>query len=369
MNKVSEEVLWIWLGELGSGYKTVYQDLIKAFGTAEKVWEAETPELMPDTVATKKKLAEKIADPYLREKAYDIEHKAKLNEGKITYFTKADYPKNLKEIYMPPAVLYYYGTLPEIKNPSMPLISVVGARGCSQYGSRCAFKLSAELAYLGVGIVSGMARGSDSRAHEGALTAGGYTLAVLGGGADVIYPYENLHLYYKIKEFGCVMSEYPPGTTPNKYYFPMRNRIIAGLSDGLIVCEAAASSGTMITVERAIEENRTIFALPGNIDSALSEGTNNLLKRCAVCCTDYKDVIRELGYKTDKVPPKKLLECITGLEGTNLAVAKAIEKGNNTPDKIQQATGLKFSEILNAITILEIKGVITRRKSGGFEVG
>ena len=367
MKEVSDDVLWIWLGELGDGYKTVYQELIDKFGSAENVWNIKSENDFPEELAKKTKLVANVLDPYLKEKCFEIERKAKANGGRVCIFTGEDYPVNLKETYMPPAVLYYYGKLPREKNPDMPLVSVVGSRRCTQYGSNAAYKLSAELAYLGIGIVSGMARGSDSRAHEGALAAGGYTIAVLGCGADFIYPYENIHLYYRIAEFGCVMSEYPPGTRPNKHFFPMRNRIIAGISDGLIVCEAAASSGTMITVERAIDENRTVFALPGNIDSEMSVGTNNLIKRCAVCCTEYKDVIRELGYKTDRKPPNKMFESVNGLDGNNLKVAKAVEAGADTPDQIQEMTGLDFAEIQNALTMLEIKGIVIRRLNGGFE--
>lgn len=366
MREVTEETLWIWLGELRDGYRPAYKELIETFGGPEKVWEIKSKEDFPEKFRRREKLISKVTDPYLKEKAFRISENAKTNGGKVTYLTAEDYPERLRETYMPPAALYYYGNLPK---KDMPLISVVGSRKCTQYGADSAYRLSAELAYLGIGIVSGMAKGSDARAHAGALTAGGYTLAVLGGGADVVYPYENLHLYYKIREFGCVMSEYPPGTQPSRNSFPMRNRIIAGISDGLIVCEAAASSGTMITVERAIDENRTVFALPGNIDSELSVGTNNLIKRCAVCCTEYTDVIREMGYKTKKKPPKKMLEAISGLEGKNLEVAKAVEAGSDTPDKIQQATGFSFSEILTAITMLEVKGIITRTKSGGFALG
>ena len=227
----------------------------------------------------------------LKEKAYEIYEECKAKGIEITYLKRNDYPRLLKEIYDPPQVLYYYGKLPPKEKI---LISVVGSRKSSAYGRQASYFLSKKLAEAGLGIVSGLAKGIDSRAHAGALDGRGYTIGVLGSGPDVIYPKENETLYYRIKENGLVLSEYPPLTMPLRYHFPARNRIIAGLSKGTLVCEAGLKSGAMITVNFAISEGRDVFVIPGNIDSIYSLGCNQLIKQGANIVLDENDILENL---------------------------------------------------------------------------
>jgi len=351
---------------MGRPVNKILAFLLEEYGSVEAIWQADSKSKLSDRILKNPELAEKILDKKEREVAFYTYEKSKKDGGRITYLEKDDYPDLLKHIYAPPLVLYYYGTLPYYKSPDMPLLAVVGSRKCTTYGNSMVYKICAQLAYCGVGIVSGLAKGIDARAHEGAIAGDGYTVGVLGGGADVIYPFENIHLYYKVREFGCVMSEYPPGTEPLRSHFPARNRIIAGMSQGTFVCEATKSSGTMITVDRALEENRQIYALPGNADSELSEGTNNLIKRCAVCVTGYQDILQDMGYEPRRRPPAESLMKLQGLEGNVKKVAEAIAAGAYTADEIQKKSGIPSASVQIALTILEVKGIIRRNHQGGF---
>lgn len=360
---IKNDIIWIWLSQLGRPVNRIVQELIHSFGSAEEIWQADCKSALPDAVLKNRELTSRLLDSGRRDRAVQIHERATADGGKIIHLGKNTYPALLRQIYAPPVVLYCYGKLPPEK---MPLLAMVGSRSCTYYGRSTVYKLACELAYCGIGIVSGLAKGIDARAHEGAIAGEGYTIGVLGGGADVIYPYENIHLYYKVREYGCVLSEYPPGTQPLRNHFPARNRIIAGLTFGTFVCEAAKSSGTMITVDRAIEENRQIYALPGNIDSEFSQGTNQLIKSCAVCVTSYRDILEDIGFVPDRLPPRDTLIRLQGLEGNTLKVAEAVGKGCANADAIQKETGLSSGAIQTSLTILEVKGIIRRNPRGGF---
>lgn len=201
---------------------------------------------------------------------------------------KGDY--SLKDIYKAPEFLYKIGNLNSVSN----CIAVIGARNCSEYGRRMAFDIGRELALNGYVVVSGMAYGVDAYAHKGALQAKGSTIAVLGSGVDVCYPKSNYKLFEEIKRNGLILSEYGLEARPTKYTFPQRNRIISGLCKAVIVVEAKERSGTMITVQYALEQGRQIFAVPGNINSELSEGTNALIKNGATPYTSIKDLLENI---------------------------------------------------------------------------
>ena len=204
-------------------------------------------------------------------------------------FNSKYYPVKLKNISSPPKELFCLGNLELLNCKS---IAVIGSRNYSGYGERAAKEFSYNLAKEDVCIVSGMARGIDSFAHEAALDAKGKTVAVLGSGLDVIYPRENKILYENIiKNNGLIISEYPLGTKPSRQNFPARNRIISGLSDGVLVIEARKNSGTNITVDFALDQGKDVFVIPGNIYSNTSDGTNFLIKEGAIPVTSYKDII------------------------------------------------------------------------------
>ena len=201
-----------------------------------------------------------------------------------------EYPQNLKNIYDPPKKIYLIGNKDLLYQKG---IAIVGARDATQYGKKIAYNLAKELSEQNIVIISGLAIGIDSYAHKGSLKKG--TIAVLGSGIDNIYPKENLELAREIiKNKGCIISEYPLGTKPERLHFPQRNRIISGLSDGVVVIEASKKSGALITAEFALEQGKEVFAVPGDINKKQSEGTNQLIKDGAILLTSATDILENI---------------------------------------------------------------------------
>ncbi len=226
-----------------------------------------------------------------------IELCSKKNISIVPYYDPG-YPHILKNIYDPPLILYVIGTLK--LNPVS--IGIVGARKCTLYGKKVAFAFAERLALVGCSIISGLAYGIDANAHLGALKSNGHTVAVLGCGVDIPYPKRNRDIYDKIiSQSGAIVSELPPGTGIRKHNFPLRNRIISGLSSGIVIVEAAERSGALITTKFALEEGREVFSVPGPITSALSVGTNRLIKISgAKLVTSIKDILEEFCLTDDK---------------------------------------------------------------------
>ncbi|MCL2456650.1 MAG: DNA-processing protein DprA, partial [Defluviitaleaceae bacterium] len=264
------------------------------------------------------------------------------NRG-IQYFSREheNFPALLKLIPDPPVGIFCIGNLP---SENFLKIAIIGARKCSEYGLLTARTFAKPLAQAGVVVVSGMARGIDSMAHRGAIGGGGKTIAVLGCGADVCYPSENLNLREEIIHNGCVISEYPPGTTPLPAFFPARNRIISGLSHGVIVVEAGKKSGTLITVDQALDQGREVFAVPGSVSSKLSEGTNQLIKDGAIFVSDYTDVLSAFGINSQNEIEKQ---------------KKIIQKNILAPDEKQVYDNLNFEPV----------GIDALMESTGFDPG
>lgn len=273
---------------------------------------------------------------------------------KITIEDK-DYPATLKEIHNPPKQLYIKG---EIKNQDKVAIAIVGTRKYSTYGKQVALDLSSKLAKLGITIVSGLARGIDTFAHKAALEAGGRTIAVLGSGMDQksFSPSCNYALGEEIVKNGAVITEYPEGTIGAVYTFPERNRIVSGLSLGVIVIEAPEQSGALITANLALDQNKEVFAVPGNIYDENSQGTHNLIKQGAKLVTCIEDVLEELNLshllsetpKTKTKPENKEEEIILSalsLQPTHI-------------DDIIKITKLPTSIVNSTLTILEIKNAV-----------
>lgn len=204
------------------------------------------------------------------------------------------YPQQLKNIYNPPNKIYILGNKEILKESG---IAIVGARRATEYGKKVAFKFSKELSARGINIISGLALGIDTYAHLGTLQleCKGKTIAVLGSGLDIIYPKQNIGLVKEIlKKGGCIISEYPLGTKPEKSHFPQRNRIISGLSKGVLVVEASEKSGALITADFALEQGKDVFAVPGDIGKSTSIGTNSLIKQGAKLVTNYIDILEEI---------------------------------------------------------------------------
>jgi DNA processing protein len=284
----------------------------------------------------------------------------------------AGYPRLLKEIHDPPIGLYRKGDYLFAE----PCMAIVGSRRTTLYGQSVARKLGAELAQMGFCVVSGLARGIDTAAHEGALSVGGKTAAVLGTGIDIIYPSENLGLYRRIAEAGAVLSEFPFGRKADRQSFAMRNRIVSGICEGVIVVESDVKGGAMITARFAGEHGRLIFAVPGRIDQATSAGCHQLIRDGATLLTGIDDILSELNYldglrpraiptegQTSLLeqllpsltePERQILDCFRG--GGQLGV-----------DALATNTGLATSEISAALMMLELKKLIAKRADGSFE--
>lgn len=267
------------------------------------------------------------------------------------------YPPLLRQTVDCPIGIFVRGTLPDY---SAKFLAVVGSRRCTQYGATAAYSLSKELAAKGVVIVSGMADGTDSMAHKGALEGDGFTVAVLGCGADVCYPAGNRGLMEKILAKGCIISELPPGTRPSKYTFPARNRIISGLSNVVAVIEADERSGTLITVNHALEQGRDVMALPGNINSRLSRGTNRLIKEGAAIITCVEDIIELLGIEEKKENKKNSEKTDISLASEEKLVYDCIHSEPVTVDEIVLKTGLSLREVQYALTMLELKQLVLK---------
>lgn len=231
------------------------------------------------------------------------------NNIKVVSFFDDEYPSELKEIADAPVILYYLGDLPSKMGASL---AIVGSRMASLYGSAIAGRFAERFAELGIKIVSGMARGIDTAAHKGALLAQGETYAVFGCGLAHVYPSENETLMHKIAESGAVISEFPIYTSPSKFTFPRRNRIISGLSKGVVVVEAAQKSGALITADFALEQGREVYAVPGKVDSITSNGVNNLIKQGAKLVSCVEDVLEDLSAVLKEVDEGSLEESSSG---------------------------------------------------------
>ncbi len=282
--------------------------------------------------------------------------KLERNGGFVITLEDPDYPSYLREIYDPPVVLYGVGQAEALMGPA---VSIVGSRKPSAYGRNVAARLAEDLGSRGMVIVSGMARGIDSIAHEGALK-GGRTVAVLGSGLDNIYPKENRTLSRTISERGAVITEFPSGSKPLGFHFPIRNRIISGLSLALIVVEATIKSGSLISARLALDQNRSVLSVPGNITSKLSQGTNWLIKSGAKAVESWRDVAEELPSplkenllsqekETSKLSLSPREEDLFGLLKTDSLTHI---------DDILDRTDYSVSEALSLLLNLELKGLI-----------
>ncbi|MFV0515922.1 MAG: DNA-processing protein DprA [Aminipila sp.] len=261
------------------------------------------------------------------------------------------YPEPLKNIYNPPKELYAIGEINLLKND---LIAVVGARKASSYGLWAAKELGKRFAQNNVVTVSGLAAGIDSMGHKGALSEGGHTIAVLGSGIDICFPAFNKGLMNEIAKKGLILSEYPPGYPASKYTFPQRNRIISGISKAVVVVEAGLNSGSLITAERAIEQGKTVFCIPGNINSIYSLGTNKLIQDGANILAVIDDIFDMLS-----INKKKKSYIIEQLGEKEKKIINALISGGEISiDYIAQKTDLNVSEVNALVSVLEIKGLV-----------
>jgi DNA processing protein len=275
---------------------------------------------------------------------------------KAVFYGSDDYPDILVNIPDPPAVLFYRGDLEGFLK--MPAIAVIGSRRCTSYGRKVARKLARDFVRSGVAVVSGLARGIDGEAHRGVLEAGGVTMAVLGNGLDICYPPEHDRLSEKILEKGVLLSEYPPGTDPARYRFPERNRLISGFTRGVVVVEAGARSGTMITVNTALDQGRDVFAVPGEVTRAFSMGTNMLLRDGAGVVITAADVLEPLGLAKDR---EKLIETFEPENDTAKAIFEHLSVETLHFDQLLRLAGVGTAVLQSELLKLEMAGVVMQQ--------
>ncbi len=343
----------------------IFKKLIEKFGSPDKVFKASEDELTGvervSPVLASSILRHKMPDEVKRD--MDLVFK---NNFSIVTMKDEDYPILLLGIHDPPPFLYVYGKLEK----NSPNIAFVGTRHPSEYGVSTTIRLCKDMARLGFTIVSGMAKGIDTAAHKGALSARGKTIAVLGSGLAKIYPGENVGMFHKIAENGAVVSEFPLMREPETYNFPIRNRIISGLSLGTVVVEAAVKSGSLITARLAAEQNREVFAVPGSINSYKSFGTHSLIQEGAKLTTNKNDILDELPEsfytvleKKDSAENSKPQPDLTKEESEILNIM------SNYPAHIDDI-GRKFSintgKLLGILLTLELKGIVKKRDGNYF---
>lgn len=376
---MDKRIYWLWLTLKRALTPIMTDKLLEYYKTPEAIYnEKDFNKCGFLSQKAKQELTDKTFDY-----AYKVQKRIEDIGGYILTIDDEEYPPLLKKIYSPPYVLYLKG---EHLNWNEHLtITVVGTRENSEYGEVVTVAITKQLAKAGVTIVSGMARGIDAIAGSTAIKSGGKTIAVLGSGIDVIYPYENRKLCEAIMQNGVVMSEYPPGTRPYGYNFPRRNRIMAGLSYGIIVSQAPEKSGALITAAHAIENNRELFAIPGRMDDEDQAGAHKLIKTGAKLILNANDVLEEFPYlgikplseyenitdnekllkETEKEEKIKSFETLSGIE---FDIAKLLFEGEKYPDEIIAALGRNSFEVGSALTVLEIKGFIKKKENNKFEL-
>ena len=347
----------------GLGPRKIKQ-LVTHFGSAEAVLEADR-EALAEVEGIGPKLIESLVTNDVGESVErELERAAKLG---VTLLPLSDprYPESLRQIFDPPSVLYVHGELPAALH-ELRSLAVVGTRNASEHALALTKTLARELAALGVVIVSGLALGVDGAAHEGALAAeDGRTVAVLGSGVDKVYPSQHQRLARRLIDAGgAVVSEYRLGTTPRAENFPGRNRIINGLSRGVVVVEAGQKSGALITADFATEEGRTVFAVPGRVGDPRAAGSLALLRQGAVLVTCAQDVLDEFGWQRAPTTAKTL-----ELDPAQQQLVDAVlEHGSPLLDDLIAATGRDSSELLPLLTLLELRGIVKSIPGGRYIV-
>ena len=354
---------WVWYSLLNSVSKNKRNHLIEKYKTPNTIWSLDEIELAKNKQLSSDDI-QQILDYETRNRLDSyIEDliKKKIN---IVTFNDYNYPELLKYIYDPPIILYVKGNLMENEN----CIGIVGSRKASSYGIEMSKKLARELSNYDITIISGMARGIDSIAHKASIEAKGRTIAVLGCGLDIVYPPENFRLEEEIIQNGAVISEYPIGTKPLQWNFPERNRIISGISKGIIVVEAREKSGSLITAKYALEQGRDVFAVPGNANAYCSIGTNKLIKDGAKLVTSAEDVLEDISWFDDikEFKIKNYENIYKGLDVNEIRIIESLRIENRNIEGIKKETGYNIDFLQAILLSLELKNIIKKDLSGNY---
>lgn len=394
---------WLWYSLRTGIHNRDKMALLERFRSAEDIFSATAADYF--RAGLPKATAAALQDKDLSQARKIMAECEQMGIGIIS-FGDAQYPSRLKYIADPPMVLYYKGKLPDFEETAT--VGVVGTRKASLYGLQVAKRLGFQIGTCGGMVVSGMAEGIDGYATQGALLAGGKVLGVLGSGVDVVYPAKNKALFAEMERFGCLISEYPPGTPPYKWNFPQRNRIISGMSNGVLIVEAPEKSGALITARAALEQGRDVFVVPGNIDVATCMGSNALLREGATAVSHGWDILSEYAQMYDgalalrnipepapdeekpslkvaqrpalpaRKPEKKKKpidnginvaysdkkDKLSGLSDAEQKLVNLLLEGEQLVDDVIAGAGLPVAQAKAMLTMLEIKGVIASLPGG-----
>lgn len=398
---------WIWLATRNGVSDRVRKDLLEHFRDPEDVYFA-AEDAFDHLEGVTREIRDALADKNLSEARQILDQCARSDIHILTY-RDAAYPVRLRNIPDPPMVLYYRGNLPDFD--ASPLIAVVGTRKASAYGLGVAKRMGYQIAKCGGTVVSGMASGIDSAAMQAALTGEGAVIGVLGCGVDVVYPQSNRGLYADAERYGCLISEFPPGSAPEGWHFPKRNRIISGISCGVLVVEAPVGSGSLITARSAADQGRDVFVVPGNIDVPSFVGSNRLIREGAMLVTSGWEIMceyeaqfpdkilredapsKQAGYPDEAAKPAEIPEKTekpvkkpkgdTGkqkkvidnsasapysdlnkpkpdLSETEQKIVDALTREPRLVDDVIAETMLPAAGVLSTLTMLEIRGIVAR---------
>jgi DNA processing protein len=328
--------------------------LLDVFGSAEKILLARADEIsavsgIPSQLAENITRWQELADP-----TAELKKAADLDAHVITAGDD-EYPPALREIHDPPIVLYVRG---RITDRDRHAVAVVGSRRSSHYATECAKKLSFQMAYAGLTVISGLARGIDTAAHQGALAAKGRTLAVIGSGLAQLYPPENAELADRIATSGAVISEFPIDTKPDRQTFPIRNRIVTGMSFGVLVAEAGANSGALISANMAAEQGRTLYAVPGRIDSPAALGSNRLIQQGAKLVISVDDILDDLPLVFKNQPDLPSAPPVANLTPEQQKILDALGTEEASLDSVIATTGLTPATVSSTLLALEIRKLV-----------
>lgn len=352
-----EKRITFWLGTVPGIGILKAKKLVEKAGGPDSLYRMSEEEIKNLSVLHDKERIQLIKSRQEEELIKRYEELKKKGIQYISYFDD-EYPDKLKALANPPLRLYVKGQLPDSSKRS---IGIVGARECTPYGRDMARMFGFRLAKAGVQVISGMARGIDGWAHQGALESGGKTFAILGSGVDVCYPAAHCRLYESIGRRGGILSEYHPGTTAKPQFFPLRNRIISGFSDGILLVEARKESGSLITVEAALEQGRDVFVIPGRIGDELSVGCNRLIVQGAVPVLSADDILEYYGLKDEKEPEEEnSVHCL------ERALYERLQAGMVHVDVLCAETGASATEVMKTLVKLKNSGKAVEISRGNF---
>lgn len=356
---MDEKECWLWLSYVEEMWQGKMEILYEYFHSAKEIYKATEKEYKKI-----KGINPMDIDRLLKgKKDIDVEKIEKMLEKKnikYTFYSDTEYPVRLYDIKNPPMVLFYKGRLPMKERKA---VGIVGARICTEYGKSVAYEVSKKLSFNNIDVISGMARGIDSMAHLGSIENDGYTYAILGCGVDICYPAQNIELYERITQKGGVISEYIPQTEPLAWHFPSRNRIISALSDSVVMVEAKEKSGSFITVDYALEQGKSVYAVPGRLNDSLSIGCNKLISEGAIPLTSTGQVAADLSGKNfmENSSEKKLC-----LEKEFEMLYSCLGFMPMTACQLAQKSGMEIDRVYEGIMHLQLEGAIEEVAKGQY---